>query len=94
MRVAGGEAAVEALADPYTARWFADVELAAGENSLSVTATDAAGNESSATSVSVVHIVPGNPASVTITGPATGQAGDSETAKYFSGFHYYYPVNM
>ena len=31
VRVAGGASAVDVLADPYTARWFADVELAADD---------------------------------------------------------------
>lgn len=74
VRVDVGGAVVETTADPYTARWFAEVELDVGDNAVSVTATDAAGNQSAATVVGVVHVVPGAPALVTIDGPATGRA--------------------
>lgn len=79
VRIEGGSAVVETTADPYTARWFADVGLAVGANTLSVTATDGAGNESNATVVEVRHIAPGSPATITIDGPATGRAADLVT---------------
>lgn len=53
VNIAGGTATATAIADPYTARWFAKVSLAAGANRLSVTATDAAGNTSNPTVVDV-----------------------------------------
>ena len=42
-------------ADPYTARWEATVSLVAGQNDLAVTAKDAAGNVSQATSATIVR---------------------------------------
>ncbi len=42
-------------ADPYTAQWEATVSLAVGKNELSVTAKDAAGNVSQATTATIVR---------------------------------------
>ncbi len=64
VRIAGGASAVETKADVFTARWRATVELTPdATNALSVTATDAAGNTSEATTVEVVQ-APSRPASV------------------------------
>lgn len=56
VKIAGGATDVTTKADPYTARWRVDVDLKAdASNELSVTATDAAGNTSEATKVTVVQ---------------------------------------
>ncbi|MDP2270618.1 MAG: Ig-like domain-containing protein [Archangium sp.] len=54
VKLAGGAAEVTTTADTFTARWRAEIELKKDvENTLSVTATDAAGNASEATVVKV-----------------------------------------
>ncbi len=53
--IEGGAMAAGTFADPYTARWFAKVTLAPGANTLRVTAEDAAGNTSAATSVEITQ---------------------------------------
>lgn len=56
VKIAGGAAEVTTTADPYTARWRVDVDLSPdASNELSVTATDAAGNVSQPTKVTVVQ---------------------------------------
>lgn len=79
VRVTGANAPVETIADPYTARWFAQVELSPGDNTLSVVAIDAADNESAATSVTITFLEPGNPAVVLIDGPEIGRAAEDVT---------------
>lgn len=75
--IRGGAETVTTTADPYTAAFKAHVPLVEGDNELSVTATDAAGNESQATTIAVTYIVPpGPPASIDIEGPATVRAGE------------------
>lgn len=61
----GGASTVTTTADPYTARWFARVGLAPGDNQLSVTATNAGGT-SPATVVSVTQGPLGNEPPFTI----------------------------
>lgn len=53
--ISGGASAQTAIADPYTARWFAKVTLAPGANQLRVTAEDLAGNVSDPTLVDVTQ---------------------------------------
>lgn len=57
VRIEGGVETVEVIADPYSARFRAEIELNTGEeaveNTISVTATDAAGNESEAAVLSI-----------------------------------------
>lgn len=54
VKVKGGQAAVETAADTFTARFRVTVSLNPGaSNALSVTATDAAGNESKPTMVTI-----------------------------------------
>ena len=75
--IRGGQAEVQTTADPYTAKFSAKVMLAEGDNTLSVTATDVAGNESLPTDASVNYIVPpGPPATVMIEGPESARAGE------------------
>lgn len=57
---------VSTTADPYTARWFAKVDLSPGTNQLRVTATDAAGNTSAPTLVDITQGPYGNVAPFTI----------------------------
>lgn len=57
---------VSTTADPYTARWFAKVDLSAGANQLRVTATDAAGNTSDPTLVDITQGPYGNVAPFTM----------------------------
>lgn len=65
--ITGGVAAVTTSADPFTARWRAEIELQKdADNTLSVTATDAAGNVSEATVVTVVQSSP-RPSSIKLT---------------------------
>lgn len=52
---AGAVSPTLVIADPYTARWEATVTLTEGENALQVTATDAAGNTSAATPITIVR---------------------------------------
>lgn len=66
VRVSGGTAVAETIADPYTARWIVDVGVTAGTNTLSVTATDAAGNVSPATTVMIMHVPSGTPEAITL----------------------------
>lgn len=62
--IAGGATSASAISDHFTARWRAEVELHPDvDNTLSVTATDAAGNVSEATVVTVVQAA-SKPASV------------------------------
>lgn len=49
VRLTVGSSTVETVADPYTARWFADVTITAADDSVTVVAIDAAGNESEPT---------------------------------------------
>lgn len=53
--ISGGPSAQTAIADPYTARWFAKVTLAPGANQLRVTAEDLAGNVSDPTIVDITQ---------------------------------------
>lgn len=53
--IRGGTSVQSAIADPYTARWFAKVTLAPGLNQLAVTAEDRAGNVSDPTLVDVTQ---------------------------------------
>ncbi len=53
--VDGGVGSATAIADPYTARWFAKVQLGTGTNQLSFTATDEAGNTSDPTVIDVTQ---------------------------------------
>lgn len=76
VRVTGGTEVVETVADPYTARFKVHVPLALGGNTLSVTATDAAGNESEPTAIQVEYVEPGTPATLQITGPDVAKAGE------------------
>ncbi|MHB8877987.1 MAG: Ig-like domain-containing protein [Myxococcaceae bacterium] len=56
VRISGGKSEVEVKADPFTARFRAEVELNAdASNALSLTATDEAGNTSEAAQVEIVH---------------------------------------
>lgn len=56
VKISGGAKEVETVADTFTARFRAEVELKPDvENTLSFTATDAKGNTSAATEVKVVH---------------------------------------
>ena len=56
VKISGGAADVTAIADKFTARWRAQVEFKKdADNVLSVTATDAAGNVSEPTVVTVVQ---------------------------------------
>ncbi len=96
VKISGGAAEVTVTADPYTARFRADVALnttiASGsisvKNSLSVTATDAAGNTSEAATVDVLFgPEPGVPANLAfmLTGAAasgTVPAGTDVTYSY------------
>lgn len=80
VRISGGAATVETTADPYTARFAIRVPLDTGDNMVSVTAIDAAGNESEATVVTVAHVLPGEtPAQVLIDGPVSARAGEPVT---------------
>ncbi len=59
VKLTGGAADVTTTADRFTARWRAEVEFKQdAENTLSVTATDAAGNVSEPTVVTVVQASP------------------------------------
>jgi hypothetical protein len=96
VKITGGAADVTVTADPYTARFRADVALnttlGAGsisvKNTLSVTATDTAGNTSEATTVDVLFgPEPGVPANLAfmLTGAAasgTVAAGTDVTYSY------------
>ncbi len=56
VHLAGGAADVDTTADQFTARWRAEVKLKPdADNTLSVTATDAAGNTSAPTTVTVTQ---------------------------------------
>lgn len=69
--------AAESIADPYTARWFATVSIANGPSTLSVTATDAAGNVSPATDVAVMQVASGTPESIVLLlGQASANIGE------------------
>ena len=61
VRITGGSSEVTAIADPYTARFEATVPGGAAGSTLSVSAIDAAGNESEATVIDVA-ILAGSPA--------------------------------
>lgn len=77
VRLTGGTAPAESIADPYTARWFATVSIANGPSTLSVTATDAAGNVSPATEVTVTQVASGTPESITLLlGQASANVGE------------------
>ena len=59
VKIAGGASDVTTIADKFTARWRAVVEFKKdADNALSVTATDAAGNVSDPTLVTVVQATP------------------------------------
>ena len=59
VKLTGGAADVTTTADKFTARWRAEIEFKKDvENTLSVTATDAAGNVSEPTVVTVVQASP------------------------------------
>lgn len=77
VRISGGKSSAETTADLFTARWFAEVELTPDAvNSLSVTATDAAGNTSEATVVSIEQ-ARSRPATITLAlSSATARAGE------------------
>lgn len=79
VRITGGAQEVETTADQFTARWKVRVPLNLGASSLSVTATDGAGNESEPTVVDVEYIEPGTPTDISITGPTTARAGEPVT---------------
>lgn len=53
--ISGGTSTQTAIADPYTARWFAKVTLAPGANQLKATAEDLAGNVSDPTLVDITQ---------------------------------------
>ena len=56
--ITGGVEAGAATADAHTGRFAADIGLALGENTLDVTATDAAGNQSEAVRVTITRQSP------------------------------------
>lgn len=77
VRISGGKSSAETTADLFTARWFAEVELTTGAvNSLSVTATDAAGNTSEATVVPIEQ-APSRPTTIALAlSSDTARAGE------------------